>query len=381
MKFEFINYIDKKCKDENFPPEFKAIDLINMLKMRIEQMLNIYLKNSDIISYELFKTSKLSIYESNLYNKDCPYIINYTTLSTSQWNDRILNKIKNTIEYITTNNYIDSSKINILEFYTTSNIWFSKNTILDSQVIEYYNKGFGMTQISSIIVFMSKLKLISSNILYTEKEYLKRYYNFILNLYDLYKNVFNSVDYILKLSPNHISLLKQFKAFESLHINKIAKTGKVMKDFDYIMDNSPKITKDIIVWRGIKVNNIDDFRINDTTIKSVTLNPLKAKEFTKEYSCCLLRITVTSGSQMLYLDEGNLNSPNTTEFEFILPRFISFSKPIWNNDLKCYDVNTINNDDKKITHVLKKQKIDVDTTLKNTTNDLFNKLNSRFKLN
>lgn len=158
--------------------------------------------------------------------------------------------------------------------------------------------------------------------------------------------LFEAFDYVSALSSKIKHSLKEYTGDEFEKLNKRLRKGKIlkpehqniMKDIDEAFKGVPPIEKSLVLYRGISKDFIPDLK----AFLSTSYDKEKALSYVKERSdmtkCCLLEITVPSGSKVLPLE---LVSYNSFEREVLLPRTgdLVITNIIYQKNLKIYTIS------------------------------------------
>ena len=366
--WDFLDFVTKLDMSNDFK------ELVDILKSRIEYLISLYIK----AGYNLFAadnvTNSTYYLELNgnfrIYDKKYPYNIT-SVLRINEWNKKIKKNIEMVKEHTFNNTLYSGIDSDLFTFYIKSNIWYSKNTILDSEISNCLQEGYLLLSGRNIVLLMKSL--INEMSLNVDTEYTKRYYKFMLQFKDYYSIIFDSVDYMHTLNQSQRDELANYKS-SSNFINNVSKnigiadyigisennpdkqkfilTLEKIQVLDSILINAPKLKHDIIIWRGIKGNS-NNINPNSNSITSVSLGPSIAKSFSG--SCCLFRIVVKKDTPLLFLDDTNFTSNG--EFECILPRSSIFELGAQNTEFKYY--NTIVSFNKNNEDLLHKKLQDV----------------------
>lgn len=154
---------------------------------------------------------------------------------------------------------------------------------------------------------------------------LRRQYEYVRHLNKPIKEVLS--DYTDNLFEN-----LNFKLRRGEQLNEIQ--NEIVELIDGAFEGAPAIEDPIIVYRGIY--DTENVSTEVLSYISTSLDELEAKKFA-DTSCCLLRITVSSGSKILPLEEI---SRIPREKEILLPRTgqIIITNQHQDNELKIYDL-------------------------------------------
>lgn len=147
-------------------------------------------------------------------------------------------------------------------------------------------------------------------------------------------------EYVYYLSPLIKEALRLYTTDFGEILNQRLTSGElspndqeIIKLMDQAFEKSPPINDPLTVYRGI---HADEYSLPLSGYLSTSLEKERALQFIGK-RCCLLRITVSSGSQILPLEQL---SDNPEEREILLPRFgeLEVTNKHYQENLLIYDL-------------------------------------------
>lgn len=149
-----------------------------------------------------------------------------------------------------------------------------------------------------------------------------------------YKKYF---DHVKMLDEPIIKSIMWYTSSEYEDFNKALREEKLtssqklhLKHIDLAFESCPPLTLPIIVYRGLKLDNPETYSNYDRAFVSTTRDYNVTSEF-RNARCCVLQITISPGSKVLFIEEI---SENPSEKEVLLNRngkFIVTGTAIKNN--------------------------------------------------